>query len=78
MDIRGVLTIVLSGMLGTIGFSILFRSDKKRIFCNAVGGALTCLVYVIACHYFDHIVVQNFFPALFATLPIFFQRFFSE
>ena len=68
MDIREVITIVLSGMLGTIGFSILFRSDKKRIFCNAVGGALTCLVYVIACHYFDHIVVQNFFPALFATI----------
>ena len=68
MDIREVITIVLSGMLGTIGFSVLFRSDKKRILCNAVGGALTCLVYVIACHFFDHIVVQNFIPALFATI----------
>ena len=68
MDIREVITIVLSGMLGTIGFSVLFRSDKKRILCNAVGGVLTCLVYVIACHFFDHIVVQNFIPALFATI----------
>ena len=68
MDIREVLTIVLSGMLGTVGFSILFKSDKNRIFCNAIGGALTCLVYMIACHYFDHIVVQNFLPALFATI----------
>lgn len=68
MDIRGILTIVLSGMLGTIGFSILFKSDKKRIFCNAIGGALTCLIYTISCHYFDHIVVQNFLPALFATV----------
>ena len=68
MDIREVITIVLSGMLGTIGFSVLFRSDKKRILCNAVGGALTCLVYVIACHFFDHLVVQNFIPALFATI----------
>ena len=68
MDIREMLTIVLSGMLGTVGFSILFKSDKKRILCNAVGGALTCLVYVIACRYFSHIVVQNLFPALFATV----------
>ena len=68
MDINGALTIILSGMVGTIGFSILFRSDKKRIVCNAIGGALTCLVYVVSCHYFDHIVVQNFLPALFATI----------
>lgn len=68
MDIREVLTIVLSGMLGTVGFSILFKSDKNRIFCNAIGGALTCLVYMLACYYFDHIVVQNFLPALFATI----------
>ena len=67
MDIREALTIILSGMFGTIGFSILFKSDKKRIFCNAVGGALTCLVYMISCHYFDHLVVQNLFPALFVT-----------
>ncbi|MBO5937691.1 MAG: threonine/serine exporter family protein [Clostridia bacterium] len=68
MDFREVMTIVLSGMLGTIGFSILFKSDKKRILCNAVGGALTCLIYMISCHYFGHIVVQNFLPAIFATI----------
>ncbi len=67
MLMKEALTIIISGMLGTIGFSILFKSDKKRIFCNAVGGALTCLVYIISCHFFDHILVQNLFPALFAT-----------
>ena len=68
MELKETLIIVLSGMVGTIGFSILFKSDKKRILCNAVGGALTCLVYVVACHYFQHIVMQNFLPALFATV----------
>ena len=68
MDLRETLTIVLSGMLGAVGFSILFRSDKNRIFCNAVGGALTCLVYAISCYCFDHIVVQNLFPALFVSI----------
>ena len=67
MDLRETLIIVLSGMVGTVGFSILFKSDKNRIFCNAVGGALTCLVYAICCHYFDHVFLQNFFPALFVT-----------
>lgn len=67
MDLKETLIIVLSGMIGTVGFSILFKSDKKRIVCNAVGGALTCLIYMVSCHYFDHIVVQNLFPALFVT-----------
>ena len=67
MDIKETLIIVFSGLVGTVGFSILFRSDKKRIFCNAIGGGLTCLVYVISCHFFDHILVQNLFPALFVS-----------
>ena len=67
MDLRETLIIVLSGFLGTIGFSILFRSNRNRILCNAVGGALTCLVYALCCNAFDHIFLQNFFPALFVT-----------
>lgn len=67
MDLKQALIIIVSGMLGTVGFSVLFRSDKHRIICNAVGGALTCVVYVICCRYFDHLFAQNFFPAVFAT-----------
>ena len=67
MDIKETLIIVLSGMLGTIGFSILFKSDKNRILCNAAGGALTCLLYAVCCYYFDNAFLQNFFPALFVT-----------
>ena len=67
MDLRETLIIILSGMIGTVGFSILFKSDKNRIFCNAIGGALTCLLYVICCYFFESIFLQNFFPALFVT-----------
>ena len=67
MDLRETLIIVLSGMVGTVGFSILFKSDKNRILCNAVGGALTCLIYAVCCHYSGHVFLQNFFPALFVT-----------
>ena len=67
MDLKETLIIVISGIFGTIGFSILFKSDKKRIFCNAVGGALTCILYVVCCCYIENIFLQNFFPALFVT-----------
>ena len=69
MDFRETLIIVLSGMIGSIGFSILFKSDKKRIFCNAIGGALTCLVYVVCCHFFENIFLQNFFYKHSTFLP---------
>ena len=67
MDLKEAFIIILSGMIGTVGFSILFKSDKNRIFCNAIGGALTCLLYVICCYCFESIFLQNFFPALFVT-----------
>lgn len=67
MNFTEALTVIISGMLGTVGFSILFKSDRNRILCNAVGGALTCLVYLLSCHFFDHILVQNLIPALFVS-----------
>lgn len=62
------LIITVSGMLGAVGFSALFRCDKRRVLCNAVGGALVCVIYVICCDKSDDVFWQNFFPALFATI----------
>ncbi len=67
MELKQALIIIVSGMLGTVGFSALFRCDKRRVLCNAIGGALTCAVYVLCCSYFDNLFLQNFFPALFVT-----------
>lgn len=67
MDFKQAAIIVLSGMAGTLGFSILFRSNKKRMLCNALGGALTCIVYLISCEFSEMEFFQNMFPALFAT-----------
>ncbi len=68
MDLKQALIIIISGMLGTVGFSALFRCDKRRVLCNAIGGALTCAVYVVCCKYSDNLFLQNFFPAVFATI----------
>ncbi len=67
MELKQALIIIITGMLGTVGFSALFRCDKRRVICNALGGALTCLVYVLCCRFLDNLFWQNFFPALFAT-----------
>lgn len=67
MEIYEALKIVLSGMIGTLGFSLIFRAHKSRILFNCIGGAITCIVYVILCSNTDNIFMQNLFPALVAT-----------
>ena len=68
MDMNEALRIIISGFIGTFGFTLLFRSNKKRVIISAIGGALTCAVYVISCQFFDHELMQNLFPALVATI----------
>lgn len=67
MDYIEALKIILSGTIGTLGFSLLFKSNPKRTFFNALGGTITCIVYVICCELFEHEFMQNIFPALAAT-----------
>lgn len=67
MDIKQAIIIVLSGFVGSIGFSLLFRMNKKKIIFAAIGGGLTCLVYVVAFNFSEKSFFQNLFPALFAT-----------
>lgn len=67
MDFKQAATIVLSGFIGCIGFSLLFRMNKKKVCFAAIGGALVCLVYVISCSFSEKAFFQNLFPALFAT-----------
>ncbi len=67
MTFNEALTIIITGTIGTLGFSLLFKANPKRTPFNALGGMLTCVVYVICCYYFSHEFFQNFFPALFAT-----------
>lgn len=68
MDINEALRLIISGFIGTLGFTLLFRSNKNRVVISALGGALTCAVYVISCHYYEHELMQNLFPAFAATV----------
>lgn len=65
--IKEALIIILSGTIGCMGFALLFRMTKRKIPYAVIGGALSCFVYVVCCHYFDNEFYQNLFPALVAT-----------
>lgn len=68
MDINEVIRLVASGFVGTLGFTLLFRSNKNRVLISVIGGALTCVIYVFSCQFFEHEMLQNIFPALGATV----------
>lgn len=68
MEIKELLTLLFSGIIGTIGFSILFKSNKSRVLCCAVGGALVIFIYAFCVKRSDNLFFQNFVPSLVATV----------
>lgn len=68
MDMNEALRLIISGLIGAFGFTLLFRSNKNRVIISAFGGAITCVVYVISCYFFEHELMQNLFPAFVATV----------
>lgn len=68
MDLNEFLSLLFSGIIGTVGFSILFKSNKSRVFCCAVGGALVVFIYAVCVSITDNLFFQNFVPSLFATV----------
>ncbi|MBR5438430.1 MAG: threonine/serine exporter family protein [Clostridia bacterium] len=68
MDMKEIIPLLASGIIGTVGFSILFKSNKSRVFCCAVGGLLVTLVYYLCTKATDNLFIQNFMPSLFATV----------
>lgn len=67
MTITKILTLILTGTLGTFGFTLLFRMRKRLILWAVLSGCLTMGVYVLCVHYSAQLFFQNLFPALFAT-----------
>ena len=68
MDPKAFFISLLSGMIGTLGFALLFRMRKKLIGWAVLGGALTVAVYLVCVRFFQLEFFQNLVPALTATL----------
>ena len=68
MNMKELLPLLISAVVGTVGFSILFKSNKSRVFCCAVGGLLVTAVYAWCVSVTDNLFFQNFLPSLIATV----------
>ena len=68
MDFKQALIIILSGTVGSLGFSYVFQAPKRRTFINLLGGLLVCSVYVLSDYMSDRVFFINFFSALAATI----------
>ena len=68
MQINEIVTLLISGIVGSLGFSILFRSNKSRVVACVIGGLLVTGLYILCTEKSDKLFFQNFIPALFATV----------
>ena len=68
MDWKQALIVIASGAFGSLGFSYVFQSPKRRTLINLSGGFIVCLAYVIICNITDQEFFRNFVPALTATV----------
>lgn len=68
METKEIITLLISGMLGTLGFSILFKSNKSRVAACVLGGFIVTGIYIMCVNRTDSLIVQNFIPSLAATV----------
>lgn len=68
MIILEIIKLIVSGAVGSVGFSIFFNARKRRIPFIALGGAVVTAVYIIAMSFTNYPLVQNLFAAIAATV----------
>lgn len=62
------LEMILTSLLGTLGFAIIFRIKGAHIAWASIGGALTCAVYVLFDFLGAALFLSNFLASLFAVI----------
>ena len=55
---------LITGALGTLGFSILFYVHPRRLFLATLGGVLTTAIYLLAGHFLGGELLPNLLGAL--------------
>ena len=62
------ITQVLMAFLGTLGFSIVFKSKNNFILPNSLGGGLVWISYLIFYHFSNHIFLSYMLSAILSGL----------
>lgn len=64
---RRELIMIITGAIGTIGYSLIFNVKARHIPFAALGSIISCSVYLICMRLFDDLFLSNFVGALAAT-----------
>lgn len=68
MEMKLIIIQILTGALGSVGFSLLFRLKTAHIPLAAIGGALTWSIYLLGLHLTDNIFGASLIAAVFCAL----------
>lgn len=61
------LIMIITGAIGTIGYSLIFNVKARHIPFATLGSIISCSVYLICMRLFDDLFLSNFIGALAAT-----------
>ncbi len=59
---------VVMGTLGTLGFALMFKVNKSRLFLVTLGGFIVSFAYVFCCELFESQFYINLIPSLIIAL----------
>jgi uncharacterized membrane protein YjjB (DUF3815 family) len=62
------LVILIAGVLGTLGFSLLFKVNARHIPTAMLGGLISCGIYLMLDALGANLFVSNFFAMLIAAI----------
>ena len=58
---------ILTACLGSLGFALIFRIEKKKLPVAALSGALTWGLYLLCGHFTDRVFLANLIASFFAA-----------
>ncbi len=67
-ELMPIIVRLITAVIGTVSFSIIFKMNPKRLFIAAVGGFLTCAGYEIAYLLTPTVIIASFASAVVMAL----------
>lgn len=62
------LMIIITGTVGTLGFSFIMNLRRNRIIYVVIGGLVTSILYVAGMHYETNVFLINLIPTVVVTI----------
>lgn len=59
---------VITAIIGTLGFCLLFNVKKDKIIYGVIGGTISTVIYLICIEAGMDLFIQNFIPTVVATI----------